>query len=351
MSRATKSLAIVILLACVIFALVFLSLRHRKAQDPTQLGAGVPSAGDEHAEPLSETVDLHVREYNNDGALLALENNTSGPIWVVYQPVMLTRAPARLVYHIEHMLKAAQAPRALNVELFDAWPGCHAVPSKASVLFRAFPPPRKRGQFRVVVAFLEKPETATLWDNALGNPETFHSVIERRDRELKETRSEWMKLPVAGTRKLVGAPTRIAVNEPDIENPDDALLNNEMALITLIVSAYLSGETDYFYRNGRGTFATSEELTRRGWIFRDVDYYMGYRIDLTLGADRKSYAVDAVPLEYGKTGIFSFHMQQDGVIRAADNNGERAPASSPDISTNNRWLSALERDRNRPINK
>jgi hypothetical protein len=78
---------------------------------------------------------------------------------------------------------------------------------------------------------------------------------------------------------------------------------------------------------------------------------MGYRIDLTLGPDRKSYAVDAVPLEYGKTGIFSYHMQQDGVIRAADNNGERAPASSADITTNNRWLGALERDRNRPINK
>ena len=346
-----KRLAILSLLACLSFALVFLILRNRRVQDSTQPASSVPSAHDERAEPLSETVDLRVREYSNDGALLTLENNTSRPIWVVYQPVMLTRAPARLVYHVEQMLQAGLPPRALSVELFDAWPGCHAVPSKASVLFRAFPPPRKRGQFRVVVAFLEKPETATLWDNALGNPETFHSVIERRDRELKETRSEWMKLPVAGTRKLVGAPTRIAVNEPDLENPDDALLNNERALITLIVSAYLSGETDYFYRDGRGTFATSEELTRRGWIFRDVDYYMSYRIDLTLGPDRKSYAVDAVPLEYGKTGIFSFHMRQDGVIRAADNNGERAPASSPDITTNNRWLSALERDRNRPINK
>jgi len=350
MNRATKGLVILVL-SCLILALVFLSLRHRKAQDSTQLASGVPSPHDLHAEPLTETVDLRVREYSNYEALLTLENNTSKPVWVVYQPVMLTRAPARLVYHVEQKLKAGLAPRALSVELFDAWPGCHAVPSKASVLFRAFAPPRKRGQFRVVVAFLESPETATLWDNALGNPETFHSVIERRDRELKETSSEWMELPVTGTKKLGVDTSRIAINEPDLKNPDDALLNNEMALITLILSAYLSGETDYFYRDGRGTFATSEELTRRGWIFRGVDYYMGYRIDLTLGSDRKSYAVDAVPLEYGKTGIFSFHMEQDGVIRAADNNGERATASAIDLATNDRWQSAVERNRNRSTTK
>jgi hypothetical protein len=78
---------------------------------------------------------------------------------------------------------------------------------------------------------------------------------------------------------------------------------------------------------------------------------MGYRLDLTLGPDRKSYAVDAVPLEYGKTGIFSFHMQQDGVIRAADNKGERASASATDLATNARWQSAVERNRNRPTTK
>jgi hypothetical protein len=181
MNKATKSLAILSLVACLLFAFVFLTLRNRRVQDLTQPASSVPSAHDERAEPLSETVDLRVREYSNDGALLTLENNTSWPIWVVYQPVMLTRAPARLVYHVEQMLQAGLPPRALSVELFDAWPGCHAVPSKASVRFRAFAPRRKRGQFRVVVAFLESPETATLWDNALRNPETFQSVIERRD--------------------------------------------------------------------------------------------------------------------------------------------------------------------------
>lgn len=351
MNRATKSFAIVILFACLVFALVFLSLRHRKAQDSTQLASVVPSTRDERAESLSETVDLRVREYNNDGALVTLENNTSRPIWVVYQPVMLTRAPARLVYHIEQAIEARKAPRALSVELFDAWPGCHAVPSRTRLLFRAFAPPRKRGQFRVVVAYLESPETATLWDHALGSPETFDSVLERRDRELKETRTEWMDLPVGGTRKLPDATTRIAVNEPPLENPDEALLNNEIAVITMIGGSYHSGQTDYFYRDGHGTFATSEDLRRRGWVFRGVDYYMGYQLHLTVGLDRKSYAVDAVPLEYGKTGMFSFYMEQDGVIRAADNNGERASASSADVSTNDRWQSAVERNRKRPTTK
>jgi hypothetical protein len=113
MNRATKSFAIVILFACLVFALVFLSLRHRKAQDSTHLASGIPSARDEHAEPLSETVDLHVREYTNDGALVTLENNTSRPIWVVYQPVMLTRAPARLVYHIEQAIELGRLPARL----------------------------------------------------------------------------------------------------------------------------------------------------------------------------------------------------------------------------------------------
>ncbi len=351
MKRATKSFAIVVLVACLAFALIFLTLRRRSAQDSKQLVSTDSSAGGEQAGKLSETVDLRVREYNNDGALVTLENNSSRPIWLVYEPVMLDRAPARLVYHVEQTLGSKKAPRALSVQIFDDWPGCHAVPSKACLRFRAFAPPKKRGQFRVVVAYLDSPETATLWDHALGNPETFNSVLERRDRELKETKSEWMDLPVAGTRMLPDVTTRIAVNEPPLENPDEALLNNEIAIIAMFLGSYLSGETDYFYRDGQGTFATSENLEKRGWIYRGVDTYMGYRLDLTLGFERKSYAVDAVPLEYGKTGIFSFHMQQDGVIRAADNKGQRASGAAADLGTNDRWRTALERARDRPTTK
>jgi len=78
---------------------------------------------------------------------------------------------------------------------------------------------------------------------------------------------------------------------------------------------------------------------------------MGYHIDLTLSPDKKNYAVDAVPLDYGKTGIFSFHMQQDGLIRAGDKKGEKAASSDASLSTNERWLTALERDRNSPTAK
>gem|GEM_PF-5655351 len=79
-----------------------------------------------------------------------------------------------------------------------------------------------------------------------------------------------MKLPISGTLTLPDATTRIPVNEPPLKDPNEALLNNEIAIITMIGGSYLSGQTDYFYRDGQGTFATSDDLTKRGWIFRGV---------------------------------------------------------------------------------
>jgi hypothetical protein len=349
MSRTTRILAASFaLIACLTFGLLVFSLYRGKGHQSLQPEFALPYGGDERNEPLAETIDLRIRQYDNDVALVALENNTSVPIWVVYKPSTYSRLPAMVVYSLEQLSDARSPARALSVERFDAWPGCHALPSRASILFRANAPPRKLGRFRVVVTYLESPQTATLWNRAISNPDTFESVIERRDRELKYARSEWMKLPVAGIKRLTNAATRIAVNEPWLANPEDALLNNEIGAIELLIGAYLSGQTDHFYQEDQRTFCTTGELSRGNeWICRGCEYYMGYRFDFKLSPDKRHFAVDAVPFEYGKTGAFSFHMQDDGLIHAADMGGEIATVSDPPLFTNDRWQSALERDRER----
>src|SRR5436853_417478 len=70
-----------------------------KQTDTTLIEATHP-AGEK---PSSRSVELHLRQYSNDEALLALENNTDNPIYVAYEPTT-RRRPARLVYNFERQL-------------------------------------------------------------------------------------------------------------------------------------------------------------------------------------------------------------------------------------------------------
>ncbi|MBK6429154.1 MAG: hypothetical protein IPF82_24085 [Blastocatellia bacterium] len=55
---------------------------------------------------------------------------------------------------------------------------------------------------------------------------------------------------------------------------------------------------------------------------------IGYKVDLGLSDDKSHFWISATPLEYGQTGVRSFYVDEELVVRAADRQG--APATSDD---------------------
>lgn len=88
-------------------------------------------------------------------------------------------------------------------------------------------------------------------------------------------------------------------------------------------------ETIYF--QARAGFTTLEELIRLGGISKQLanGSESGYRFTLHLEADGRSFTVQAIPAQYGRTGRRSFYLDQTGVIRAEDRKGQPADANSP----------------------
>lgn len=285
----------------------------------------------------SQSVELHLRQYNDDEALLAFENNTDNPIYVAYEPTT-RRRPARLVYNFERQLSEKDKLEPLSTEMFDAFPGWNPVAPQTTVMFRAFCPQKEKGRFRVVVGYLEKAETAEVANSALDDPKTFDEKIARRDREMREAQSEWFSLPVKVEVTLPSNSTRRAVNELPAQGEQD-VIENEDALIGLLQGGFGSGQINCFYdqKHYKERYCTFEELVAAGWINETDKEYKGYRITFLLSRDKKHYEVVAVPIKYGETGVFSFYADESGPAHAADKQGQPATASDPSIFDYDRW--------------
>jgi hypothetical protein len=78
------------------------------------------------------------------------------------------------------------------------------------------------------------------------------------------------------------------------------------------------------------SYASMEELIKLSGVPKEIQdaATLGYRITLTLGADRKTYYAQATPVAYAKTGKLSFYADAEGV-RAEDLKGGMASATSP----------------------
>jgi hypothetical protein len=76
--------------------------------------------------------------------------------------------------------------------------------------------------------------------------------------------------------------------------------------------------------------ATLDELIKMEALPADVQPgdVSGYRVSLTLSADKKSFVVTAEPSRYGKSGRLSFYGDLTG-LRAEDLKGRPASAKSP----------------------
>jgi hypothetical protein len=309
-------------------------IQHRTtAWKPT---VGVTSTSPQGLVQSTQSVELHLRQYNNDEAILAFENNTDKPIYIAYEPTT-RRRPARVVYHLERQVSKSDKPEAFETEMFDAFPGWNPVPPQSTIIFKAFCPQDKRGHIRVFVGYLEKAETAEVANGALDDPKTFDEKIARRNREMREAHSEWFTLPVSGEVTVPNNSTRRAVNELPAQGEQD-IIENEDAVINLLQTGYGSGQINCFYghKNDQQQFCTFEELVNARWLNETDKEYKGYRITLTLSEDRKHYEAVAVPIKYGETGVFSFYANEDDT-RGADRQGMLATGSDPSIFRSDRW--------------
>ena len=81
---------------------------------------------------------------------------------------------------------------------------------------------------------------------------------------------------------------------------------------------------------GKGSFGSLEQLMDVGLVHKDLLEKYGYKIELTVTGTK--FEVSAVPVEYGKTGMMSFFIDESGVLRGGDRGG--APASLADKPVN-----------------
>ncbi|HZS08317.1 MAG TPA: hypothetical protein VFD58_26015 [Blastocatellia bacterium] len=88
-------------------------------------------------------------------------------------------------------------------------------------------------------------------------------------------------------------------------------------------------ETVYFKAKSR--FTTLEELLSLGGISKQLanDSESGYRFELKVAENGQGFTATAVPVRYGRTGRRSFYIDEAGVIRAEDKQGQAATAASP----------------------
>ncbi|HEX9545025.1 MAG TPA: DUF3352 domain-containing protein [Pyrinomonadaceae bacterium] len=91
----------------------------------------------------------------------------------------------------------------------------------------------------------------------------------------------------------------------------------------------VSAEATYQATTGDGRYGTLEELIKAGLISKEPIERYGYEIELTVSANK--FEATAVPLEYGKSGRFSYFVDDSAVVRGGDHGGGPATVSDSPI--------------------
>jgi hypothetical protein len=111
-------------------------------------------------------------------------------------------------------------------------------------------------------------------------------------------------------------------------NPPPTLINERNAMGALY--ALFQAERRYKEEKGNGSYATFEQLVAEGMASKEMLEGFGYKVDLTVSGDK--FEVSAAPLEYGKTGLMSYFIDQTGVLRGVDRSGASATSSDPPVN-------------------
>jgi len=108
---------------------------------------------------------------------------------------------------------------------------------------------------------------------------------------------------------------------------------NEAAVLPLLEQLQ-AAQARYALGVGQNRFGTLSELQRAGEITGLANgRYRGYRIEVVVNnqAVPPTFQIHAVPERYRETGRRSFFIDDSGVLRGADRQGERARSSDPVI--------------------
>ncbi|HVF90694.1 MAG TPA: hypothetical protein VNH22_11555 [Blastocatellia bacterium] len=156
-------------------------------------------------------------------------------------------------------------------------------------------------------------DTATVFLKFEGNTELQPVALIRSGGEWLVGDKESLDLVQAQGRSFFFN-TRILVNEREVYEAMQRIVGAEVIY---------SGKFE-------GRCASMPDLIRLGALSKDYETMIadGYRFDLTIGSDQKSFVSTATPLAYGKTGKLSFFADING-IRAEDLKGQPASARSP----------------------
>jgi hypothetical protein len=91
-----------------------------------------------------------------------------------------------------------------------------------------------------------------------------------------------------------------------------------------------SAEHQYKKDKGAGSYGTLEQLIAADVVSKEMVENSGYKFEITFTGDK--FEVSAVPVEYGKTGVMSYFMDETMVLRGANHNGAAASKSDPPMN-------------------
>ncbi|HZE63074.1 MAG TPA: DUF3352 domain-containing protein [Pyrinomonadaceae bacterium] len=112
-------------------------------------------------------------------------------------------------------------------------------------------------------------------------------------------------------------------------NASAAPLKANEAAVKSELRTLVSAEATYQATTGDGRYGTLDELIKAGLISKEPIERWGYEIELTVSANK--FEATAVPLEYGKSGRFSYFVDESAVVRAGDHGGGPATVSDSPI--------------------
>jgi hypothetical protein len=106
---------------------------------------------------------------------------------------------------------------------------------------------------------------------------------------------------------------------------------NAEATIIMLLRNITTAELNYMQTSGQ--YATLEELVDKNLI--DSSFAggerSGYRFQVEPKSGTSGFEATAIPVKYGVTGKSSFYVDESGVIRSADKEGEKATSDDPQV--------------------
>jgi hypothetical protein len=112
-----------------------------------------------------------------------------------------------------------------------------------------------------------------------------------------------------------------------VSDQSPMMRNEGMARASLSMIA--ASEGTYRANQGKGNYATLEQLTAQALVQKEMLESYGYKIELTVSGDK--FEATAVPVEYGRTGRLSYFVDETSTIRAGDHAGGPATAADKQV--------------------